>query len=236
MKTYRRRDGSEALWFEDGEIDTLAEAELQRASLSPSGDTPAVDIEKFIERHLRVVLDQHAELPDDVLGVTEFITGKQPRIAINKDLTRWALDDDMSPPGSLGRWRATLAHEAAHVLLHRSLFEPPEGTLALFADGPAPTPKLHRCLKREVTFRPASDWREVQANQGMAGLLMPRSIFATFARAEIEKLHPAADRIPAGAEDAVAAILAPKFEVSRQAARIRLTTLGFVAAKDQTTM
>jgi hypothetical protein len=237
MKTYRRKDGTDALWFEDGEIDALFEAELRRASLFPVNATSAVDIERFIERHLQAGLDQHAELPDDVLGLTEFVTGKQPRIAINKNLTRLALDEDMSPPGTLGRWRATLAHEAAHVILHRSLFDFEANNLALFAEAAtAPASKLQRCLKREVTFRPTSDWREVQANQGMAALLMPRSLFAAAARTEIEKVSPGAGTVPAGREDAIAAALAATFEVSKQAARIRLTTLHFVASTGQMSM
>src|SRR5438105_11370158 len=99
MKSYRGPDGSERVWFEEGEIDQTMEAELRKAGLLPTADAPAVDIEKFIERHLRVALDQYAELDASTLGETEFFVGRPPKISINKVLTGSALDEDETPPG-----------------------------------------------------------------------------------------------------------------------------------------
>ena len=124
MKKYRASDGTERLWFNPGEIDQLVHMELTRASLYPSAATPVVDIERLIERHLRASLDQYADLEPGVLGLTEFLVGRPPKISINRSLTGSALDEDETQSGVFGRWRATLAHEAAHVLLHRELFEP----------------------------------------------------------------------------------------------------------------
>jgi hypothetical protein len=235
MRQYRGAGGEERIWFEPSEIEQMMTSELQRAGLSPTDAAPVVNLEAFIERHLKATLDQYADLEPLVLGVTEFFEGRQPRISINKDLTGSALDEDESPPGRLGRWRATLAHEAGHVLLHRSLFEFAAGSMNLFetpqaGDGPR---QLHRCLKRDATYATGGNWREVQANQAMAALLMPKTFFARIARAEAQKIFPDSDAIPAGGEDRVAARLAPLLGVSRQAASIRLTTLALVLPRGQ---
>ncbi|MGK3962060.1 ImmA/IrrE family metallo-endopeptidase [Sorangium sp. So ce118] len=235
MREYRGPDGRQRLWFDPGEIDRIMEAELRKASLHPKADAPAVDIERFIERHLKVGLDQYADLEPSILGLTEFVSGKSPKISINRVLTGSALDEDETQPGVLGRWRATLAHEAAHVLLHRCLYEFATGNMSLFGDNDVPSADartLHRCLKRDVSYRQVSDWREVQANQGMAALLMPRTVFLQVARGEIHRLYPKG-AITDGEEDGVAAALASRFEVSRQAARIRLNTLGLVSPQGQ---
>lgn len=235
MRRYRGPGGEERLWFESGEIEQIMESELRRAAMLPTVDAQVVDMERFVERHLRAALNQYAELDASVLGLTEFFEGKPPRISINKDLTGAAVDDEDSPLGIRGRWRATLAHEAAHVLLHRSLYEFAVGNLSLFAtnSNPPATKQLHRCLKRDLSFRVVPDWREVQANQGMAALLMPKSLFSKVVRKEIESSYPGQDKIPSEDDERVAKRIAPLFEVSKQAARIRLSTLGFVAQQGQ---
>ncbi len=235
MRRYRGPNGDERIWFEPSEIEQIMESELRKAAIMPTAEAPVVDLERFVEQRLRVGLDQYATLDASVLGLTEFFEGKAPRISINKDLTGAAVDDDDSPLGVRGRWRATLAHEAAHVLLHRSLYEFAVDNLSLFASDSnrTETKQLHRCLKRDLSFRRVSDWREVQANQGMAALLMPKSLFAKVARKELETFYPGRDKIPPGDEDRVAQRLAPLFEVSRHATRIRLSTLGFVTPQGQ---
>lgn len=231
MNWYTGPDGRDRLWFDQAEIEAMAEGELAKASLLPDLEAPVVDIERFIEIHLGVRLDQHADLEPDVLGVTEFPFGLPPEISINRDLTNAALDAEDGAPGLVGRWRATLAHEASHVLLHQVLFDidPNQEAMFDFANGAGP-PRMMRCLKREVTFvREARDWREVQANRGMAGLLMPRSIFQDVAGREFGRLGMAiGTTLSPDSSNRVASVLARRFEVSRQAASIRLETLGLV--------
>lgn len=230
MKTIRGRGGQDQLWFVEGEIEAIVDSELRKAGLMSTQFSPAVKIEEFIERHLGAKLDQHAPLEANILGVTLFTRGGPPAIAINATLTGSAMDEDESPPGALGRFRATLAHEAGHVLLHRHLFDVAANTLSLFERENQPAVEK-RCLKRDASFRRVSDWREFQANQAMAALLMPRSVFTAVAIEEIGKLFPGHDRVPEGREGAVAARLSVAFEVSRQAATIRLSTVGLLAGK-----
>jgi len=178
-------------------------------------------------------LDQYADLPTDVLGLTRFTPGKPPVVSINAELTG-PVDSDAATPGQLGRWRATLAHEAAHVFLHRYLFEPDLNQMQLFdppSAGPLAKGGLMRCLKRDVGQATGSkDWREVQANRGMAALLMPR---ATFKRAAFQRIgaHSLTDlTVGSPAADILAAELAGLFSVSKQAATIRLETVGIARA------
>jgi hypothetical protein len=150
-----------------------------------------------------------------VLGYTEFT--QPPRIVVSRRLT-----DLASGPGAglglRGRWRATIAHEAAHLLLH----------LRFRGIGTA-TPKLTAQAISSATGKPSSDWREVQANMGMAALLMPRPIFLAEARRLLERepvfLPLEADALPA---KRLVAILAESFETSHEATRLRLVTLGWV--------
>lgn len=228
MKTYRGPEGDERIWFEDDEIEQIMEDELRRASLMPTLDDSVVDVEAFIENHLQSPLDQYADLENDVLGVTEFRPGHRPEVRINKDLTGSAMDGDWCPPGVQGRWRATLAHEAGHVVLHRMLFEVDTNQTTLFADpvnGPREA-QLLRCLKRDVAHRArTTDWREVQANRAMAALLMPKSVFVkTVRKIGIGATHATIDQ---STRD-----LAQRFGVSRQATTIRLRTLGFIRDDD----
>jgi Zn-dependent peptidase ImmA (M78 family) len=156
---------------------------------------------------------------------------------INADLTGAALDDEESPLGLQGRWRATVAHEGCHVIFHRCLFNlnASQGTLFDLGDAAEEPPaRLQRCLKRDVSYaRLASDWREVQANQGMAALLMPRPVFVAACRAEFTRLgvNRIDQRTPLA--DNLARRMAELFRVSRQAAAIRLGTLNLLSVPGQ---
>lgn len=222
-------------WLDADEIEGRIERELERAALTPSAAAPAVDIVRFVGKHLGARLEEYADLDPGVLGQTEFCRGVAPHVRISRQLTESAIDADTPSAGAPGRWRATVAHEAAHILFHKKLFMESD-TLPLFAmDAPA-QPVLHRCAEASVVFRGGpSDWREVQANMGMAALLMPRMFFVRVVRAEfaaqlglelptIERAEPLLTK------------LAVRFEVSKQALRIRLETLGLVGDGRQTSL
>jgi hypothetical protein len=164
-------------------------------------------------------LDLGARLDPGVLGLTELRVGQPARVLVSRDLSDSAFAEE---PGSgvLGRWRATVAHEATHVMLHRLLFELNADQGTLFEEGDASSTSLLRCLKREVGYGVRSRGsREWQANKGMTALLMPRGLFAELARRE---------KLAGRTEQELSVWMAAKFAVSRQAAGIRLNTLGFV--------
>ncbi len=235
-KLYRGRDGGQRIWLQPADIENMMEDQLRKAGLMPTEERPVVDVEAFIERHLKARLDQHADLEADVLGLTEFATGRAPAVAINRDLTG-AVDDDDSDIGVVGRWRATLAHEATHVHVHGVLFALDEGQVGLFDSGSSREPqRLMRCMKRNVLYRGGgSDWREVQANLGMAALMMPQGLFRTLAKREMVRLGiETGDMMVGGAGARTLALeLAQIVRVSRQAAGIRIETLGIARPAGQ---
>jgi hypothetical protein len=218
MRFYQGQDGSQQLFIKDTELEDLIETELVKAKLLATDAAPIVDVERFIERHLGAKLDLGADLEPSVLGLTELRVGEPARVLVNRDLSDSAFEEDPGS-GTLGRWRATLAHEATHVMLHRLLFELNADQETMFDADEKPT-SLMRCLKRDVGFGTRSrDPREWQANKGMAALLMPRTLFGELARRE-----KGAGRT----ESELTFWLATTFAVSRQAAGIRLGALGFV--------
>lgn len=199
MQWYRGPEGDQRIWYEPNEIERIAEDELRHASLMPSISKPVTDLERFIEGYLNAELDQYAELPDGVLGLTRFQAGRRPAVSINSKLTESA-EADVASPGAIGRWRATMAHEATHILLHRYLFDPEMAQLAGAQAGSNTHVKptgLMRCLHRDVIpvstqdwsqVRRRRDWREMQSNRGMAALLMPSRPFKRVAFQQMTNL------------------------------------------------
>jgi hypothetical protein len=215
MRTIAEAGGGVRLWYAIDEIERITAAALREAELWPGENPCAIDIERLLEVHLGAVVDYSAPLDSLVLGYTSFQT--PVRVAVNRILTEAA-----HQPGNrtaLARWRATLAHEAAHILLHSRLYTPA-----------TPAAAKVRCLRAEIAAPRAVDWREVQANMGMGALLLPRPIaIATVGRIlasvgpVIPPLHvetPVAHQLISG--------IAVLFAVSRQVALIRLQGLGFL--------
>jgi hypothetical protein len=233
VKWYQGKEGDQRIWFEPEEIEQIAEDELRKAKQYPSATSPVLDIERFLEGHLKASLDQFADLEPDVLGLTRFHKGRPPAVSINRDLPEAA--DTEAKPGVVGRWRATLAHESAHILLHRMLFE-------LNGNGQSKTSAdtssgghdaVMQCLKRDVgPGGRSSDWREVQANRGMAALLMPQRIFSKVAQAKIDETN--LTELTPGSQSSriLAQQLAHHFSVSKQAASIRLETLSLISSSN----
>ena len=240
MKEYRSSTGERRLWFDEDEIEWMMEDELRKAGLFPCLADPAVDLESLLENRLGVKLDIHAVLDDDVLGVTDFLSGKKPLVSINKDLTAGA-ETEEAPSGVLGRWRATLAHEASHVVLHRALVEVPFEQASFFSEtAKEPSSRLLRCLKRDVSFRRGNyDWKEVQANRGMAALLMPTRVFREVVLDTLkdDNFDDLSVRFPETGSAEFSDLLlglSRRCEVSQEAARIRLETLGLARSSEET--
>ncbi len=131
-----------------------------------------------------------------------------------------------------------MAHEASHVVLHSVLFQVDDSQHTLFQTEPQPeSHQLMRCLKKDVLFRQggAGDWREVQANMGMAALLMPQGVFRQLAESAVRDLSLPIESLTtvSAATSSLSERMATQFDVSRQAAGIRLQTLGFVRPPQQ---
>ena len=238
MRRYRSSNGEERFWFEPSEIDDILERELIKAGLYPSPEHSIVDIERFLEVHLHAVLDQHANLEKEVLGVTTFLIGQQPKVEINHDLTD-AIDNGEENVSTLGRWRATLAHESAHIVLHRPLFQISEMQGDFFSEVSSLSSKevMIKCFKKNVGFsRRQVDWREYQANQGMAAILMPQGLVKELAKNKLGMNH---DKfLEDHSREAISLLesISDLFQVSRQAAEIRLKDVGIITPRGQAQM
>lgn len=241
MEWYTGPEGDQRIWYEATEIEDAMAEQLRKAGQRLTLASPAPDLEAFVEQHLGVPLDQYAILPDAVLGVTAFQRDEQPTVYLSSTLTEAA--DEIPPrPGARGRWRATIAHEAAHVILHRYLYDP---NMARIRSGDYRDPleqqhadgQLFRveCLNRSIDGgsvtggRATRDWKEVQANRGMAALLMPNSIFQRVATLNGAVAGSTLDPDSVDGRVLVATI-AESFQVSRQAATYRLQSFEYISS------
>ena len=196
------------LWYDAAEIDSIMEDELRKAGSPRLGSTGAIDVDSFIESHLHIT-PQFVRLPAGVQGATDFFPDGSVEMRISEQLSNRAAN---SAPGAEHLMRTTLAHEAAHVLLHRILFL--QQSAALFGSQAS-----RRELCRDV--RPVGrgytgEWWEWQANRGMGALLLPKSEMVAFVRANYE-----AD---AGDNQLVRSV-AGRYMVSTQVASLRFDQL-----------
>lgn len=221
MKVRHDAQGRLRLWFDADEIEQITADALKSAGLWPTRAGEPIDIEGFVENHLRADVDYAGDLERDVLGYTEF--RKPPLVVVNRRLTDLA-SAPAAALGLVGRWRATIAHEASHILLHTRLYDPGQVS---------PKQKWVRCLRVEIKAgTQARDWREVQANMGMAALLLPQDLLLERVKVLFgarEPLFPPFDpRSDVGRW--LTETLAAEFFVSRQATALRLINFGLLRA------
>ena len=217
MKEFPDRGGRlpYRLWYDEAEIEAIAAEMLRRAGHPTLPDSPAVDVDAFVELHLGLV-PEYTWLPRGVLGATEFRADGTMRMQIAAELSDRAERD----PRAETLLRSTVAHEAAHVLLHRVLFLTESRQLF----GPGVTVRSELC--RSVAFtRPGyqGEWWEWQANRGMAALLLPRDALDAWlaGREQAFPREPVTRRREAAARD---------FRVSVDAVRRRLAQVQALSA------
>ena len=198
------------LWYEESEIESIAARELALAGRPTLAGRPATDVEALLELHLGVV-PEYTWLPRGVLGATEFTARGELRLQVSAELSMRA-DRDGAAEKLL---RSTLAHEAAHVLLHRILFL--KESRDLFG-GLASRSELCRSVGLPQPGY-QGEWWEWQANRGMAALLLPADALAAWF-AERERTAPG-ERVPARREAAAAAFGVSVEAVRRRQAQLR---------------
>lgn len=194
-----------------------------------------VPIEDIIELHLGLAFgieDLRTLLNmDDVLGAIWF-----NEKAIRVDTTL----DPSSNPSLLGRYRFTLAHEAAHWRLHRQYYQENPNQRKLF-DG-----RGQPAIVCRSSQKPPAEW---QADFFAGCMLMPRDAIRSEWQVWRGSLDPVAlQQLPAVTIDAdsrehsnatlekFCRPFADRFEVSAEAMRIRLERLGFLLRELSDTM
>jgi Zn-dependent peptidase ImmA (M78 family) len=181
------------------------------------------DLTVLVERYSSS-LDQYADLSDegdDVEGMTCFLPGQLPKVLISAQLTEQAYRQN--------RLRTTLAHELGHAFYHRTVFD------HLFAAPPhmfeAARAEPRTVCKRDSMMGTSEfDWMEWQAGYFSGAILMPaRQVRRAVGDLLRDRgIHGAAVVGTPPAAEAERYIMA-SFQVSAEAAQVRLRKLGLVA-------
>ncbi len=211
-------------FYQAGELDAECEVLLadfrRKAGRSDDVAIDTDDLTVMIERHVGE-LDVYADLSDDgpeVEGVTLFASGRKPNVAIAERLT----SDDRRT----NRYRTTLAHELGHAILHDPLYQEKLATGDLFA---ATTEERLICKRDTMIDAPQSDWMEWQACYFSGAVLMPKRPMIDLAK---EHANGISGSPKVGTDRAFKLVSATmeRFVVSQDAARVRLSVLGLLAA------
>jgi hypothetical protein len=180
------------------------------------------DLTRLIERDTED-LDLYADLTEfgpDVEGVTEFTPGKKPLVKISGKLS----GDERYK----NRLRTTLTHEYGHVRFHGYLWEiePPQKDF-LKAH---PNANKQICKRDDILNADQYDWMEWQAGYICGAILMPVTQVTRMATAYQEK-HGIFGAVLHSSQHGHALIEEVKkgFEVSADAARVRLTKLNVLS-------
>ena len=171
-------------------------------------------------------LDQYADLSvygTEVEGVTEFQAGRKPTVKIAAVLA----NDERRQ----NRLRTTLTHEFGHVRLHTYLWEFEPLDADLLRQSPHPTKQI--CKRDNILDVRQSDWMEWQAGYVSGSLLMP----ATHVRRVISAYREEENLFGAlGVNGRYGGVLIHRlqqqFQVSAEAARVRLLELRLLAHTD----
>jgi hypothetical protein len=219
MKTGGSKLGqfAERPYFSLVEIENLCASELRAHGLYPSKLAP-VRIDRFIEKRFGVT-PTYEQLPDGVLGFTEFGPRGVKAVVVSSDL-----EDAVGTPNER-RLRTTLAHEAGHGLMHAHLFIFGEKPTSLFGDAGTEPKILCRDVDGEgkAARGYGGRWWEFQANKAIGGLLMPRDLVRRAIEGFVELVGSLGQGgVPETKKDAAARHLANVFNVNPAVARIRL--------------
>jgi IrrE N-terminal-like domain len=212
--------------YKPGELDRECENVINSFLRTRHGDVrfpvSTEDLTRLIERDTED-LDLYADLSEfgpDVEGVTEFTPGKKPVVKISEKLS--------SDERFMNRLRTTLTHEYGHVKFHGYLWdiEPPQKDF-LKKD---PNANKQICKRDAILNANQYDWMEWQAGYICGAILMPMTQVTRIAATYQEK-HGVFGAVLHSSPHGLALIEETKaaFEVSADAARVRLTKLSVLS-------
>ena len=183
------------------------------------------DLTRLIERESEN-LDLYADLTEygpDVEGLTEFRLGKKPCVKISASLA----NNDRRE----NRLRTTLTHEYGHVHFHAYLWEVALLNADLFMQNPNANKQI--CKRDTILDAAPTDWMEWQAGYVCGALLMPVSRVRRLVGAYLET-HGLFGAVGYAGEHGQALIskMQETFQVSAEAAKVRLFKLGVLGKQD----
>jgi len=210
--------------YEPWELDLASEDVVVKLLTARHGDVTfpisTDDLTVLIEQEADD-LDSAADLSDvgdDVEGVTDFFRNKKPKVRIAAYL--W------EGPSRENRLRTTLSHEFGHVHFHNYLYQVEAGA-ELFTSLSHGAPL--QC-KRETIHGPLNrDWMEWQAGYVCGSLLMPISHLRRMITVSSKDRVSTTPLLVASTDGQhMVNTIATEFQVSRDAARVRLLQLNYV--------
>lgn len=237
------------------EIDRLAESILSDFKPELLTAPVATPIEEFIELYLNLSLD-YAYLSRDksILGLITFSNGslkvyddslRPMSIAVREGTV--LVDNSLLEVEQTGRCRFTLGHESGHWIFHKHRFQR-DDDLPFACVSEAPASVSFRCQSKNMGrisqynyFQTDEEWMEWQADSFSSAFLMPQSTFRQAADRLLMKLGISAEDMrydEYGTENSKLGLiieeLAHIYDVSNQAAAVRLCKLGYLP-QDQLT-
>lgn len=183
------------------------------------------DLTKLVERYTDD-LDLYADLSrygPDVEGVTIFAPGAKPQVQVSV-----ALSDNERRENRL---RTTLTHEFGHVRFHAYLWEVEPPARDLLRQNPDANKQV--CKRDDILNASQYDWMEWQAGYVCGAILMPASRVRRLVADYVDQ-HDLFGSVGENSLHgrALADQLTTAFQVSGDAARVRLHKLGVLGAND----
>jgi hypothetical protein len=216
------------VYYDDGEFESMMDEVRTRAGADVFTVGKGVDIDLVLLRVYELSPDL-VTLPEGVLGRTIF----QPDGHLDLHLSRELADEAEDSATARRRLRSTLAHEGAHIALHRHLYclEP---TRTLFGET-APKQAGVLCRGSEIKERAGDyshtkEWWEYQANRGMSALLLPAKLLHTHVEGKLKSLSipNMQEALRLGRTEEVVRAVAAAFDVSFEMTIYRLQERGWL--------
>lgn len=217
--------------FTDMEIEELAEGMIRQYLGNRENAPPQVDIEGFLTRYLKLPLKFRSFAEEDSSkigfisdGITPLwvIAGRRPiREVFPKGTV--VLEKSLQRRGEEGRRRFTLAHEAGHYIMDRTV------TRACFHRS---HDKGHACSRQEL--KGLLSFREARVDRLAAALLMPRfMVQEVLGRFRVSRLIPIyGDNLLRLGDKLLVQKMAHAMGVSYTAFLIRLKELSLMERRD----
>ena len=209
----------------DRECESIIDSFLKEYNGEAKFPVSTDDLTRLIERDSDD-LDLYADLTafgSTVEGMTEFRPGQKPWVKIAAPLA----NDDRRE----NRLRTTLTHEYGHVHFHTYLWEVESSQDGLFAQNSNANGQI--CKRDTILDAGRLDWMEWQAGYVCGALLMPVSYVRRLVGA-YRKSHGLFGAIGHTSQHghALIAEMQVAFQVSADAARVRLFKLGVFSEAD----
>lgn len=250
--SWRKKDKNNVPVMSAKEMDELAEMLINDYKPALIKEPQPINFEHFLEVYLGVNL-QYLDITSDatILGMTSFDDGRvqvyDNELGREKsiDITEGSviLDNHLLASDKIGRLRFTALHEGGgHWWCHRGVYARNKGQLSLDFTYNKPKQSVIKCRVNSVenfAYRrhtTREDWMEYQADYMASAIAMPKTPFKVVADQILKHAGIRNKGIVMGmdaetdlfAMQEFPCLIADVFEVSRQAAEIKLKNFGFI--------